>query len=238
MSLRRIGILGGTFDPIHQGHLDAGHAAEVSLRLTEMFVVTASVPPHRTPVASIYHRFAMVALAVAGREGWRASDLELGLGTPSFTTDTLQRFHQRGYAASELFFVIGADAFAEIESWKDYPAILDRAHFAVVSRARLGVGVLADRLPRLARRMVRPEHAAAVSVPGGPLIFLIDAPTADVSSTAIRQRRASGEPVTGLVPPIVEQHIERHGLYSLTEAGRRPEDRGPAAAAGRLHGKA
>jgi nicotinate-nucleotide adenylyltransferase len=237
MSPKRIGVLGGTFDPIHQGHLDAGHAAQAALRLTEMFVVTARTPPHRTPVASIYHRFAMVALAVAGLEGWRASDLELGIDAPSFTTDTLQRFHKIGYSASELFFVIGVDAFAEIESWRDYPAILERAHFAVVSRAQLGVDALAARLPRLAHRMVRPERAGATGIPRGPLIFLIDAQTADVSSTAIRQRRAAGESITGLVPPIVEQHIERHGLYSLTEAGRRPENTGQASAAGRLHGK-
>jgi nicotinate-nucleotide adenylyltransferase len=233
--IRRIGILGGTFDPIHQGHLDAGHAAQTALGLSEMFVVTASVPPHRVAVASVYHRFAMVSLVVAGREGWLASDLELGIGGPSFTTDTLQRFHQLGYAASELFFVIGADAFAEIESWKDYPAILERAHFAVVTRARLDAGTLAGRLPRLAPRMVRPGQTG---LPDGPLIFLIDARTADVSSTAIRQLRAAGESIAGLVPPIVEQHIERHGLYSSRTADRRPETAGQSRAAGGLHGKA
>jgi nicotinate-nucleotide adenylyltransferase len=236
MSLRRVGVLGGTFDPIHRGHLDAGRAVQTALGLSEMFVVTASTPPHRTPVASIYHRFAMVALAVAGLEGWRASDLELGSDAPSFTTDTLQRFHQIGYAALELFFVIGVDAFAEIETWRDYPAILERAHFAVVSRPRLDVAALATQLPRLARRMVRSERARVPGLPEGPLIFLIDAQTADVSSTAIRQRRAVGESIAGLVPPLVEQHIERHGLYSLAEAGRRPETAGKTSAAGRLHG--
>lgn len=229
MNIRRVGILGGTFDPIHQGHLDAGTAAQTALGLTEMFVVTASAPPHRTAVASIYQRFAMVALAVAGREGWRASDLELESGKPSYTTDTLQRFHALGYAPRELFFVIGADAFADIEAWKDYPAILDRANFAVVSRARCDVHALADRLPRLAHRMVPPERAGSVSE---PLIFLIDAHTADVSSTAIRRRRAAGESIAGLVPPIVEQHIERHGLYTSTETPQRPQN-SEAGASGR-----
>jgi nicotinate-nucleotide adenylyltransferase len=236
MSLKRVGVLGGTFDPIHKGHLDAGRAVQRALGLSEMFVVTASTPPHRTPVASSYHRFAMVALAVAGLENWRASDLELGLDGPSFTTDTLQRFHQIGFAAAELFFVIGVDAFVEIETWRDYPAILERAHFAVVSRARFDVEALAARLPRLAHRMVQPERPAAAGLREGPLIFLINAQTADVSSTAIRQRRAAGESIAGLVPPMVEQHIERHGLYSLTETDRRPENAGQTSAAGRLHG--
>src|SRR4051812_42672162 len=122
---RRIGILGGTFDPIHCGHIDLGHAAQTALGLTHLFVITANIPPHRPqPVASAYHRFAMTAMAVAGRHGWQASDLELRAGAQSFTRDTLARFHGDGYRACELFFIIGTDAFLDIESWKDYPAIL------------------------------------------------------------------------------------------------------------------
>jgi nicotinate-nucleotide adenylyltransferase len=228
MTGRRIGILGGTFDPIHCGHLDLGSAAEQALGLTEMIVMPSNIPPHRPqPVASSYHRFAMVALAIAGQERWRASDLELGVGSPSFTTETLQHFHARGFAAAELFFVIGADAFAEIESWKDYPALLDRAHFAVVSRPGFPARELPERLPGLVRRMTSPADA---EVHGTPLIFLIHAPTADVSASAIRQRSARGESIAGLVPPAVRQHIERHALYSATISGKAPT-------AGRLHGQ-
>jgi nicotinate-nucleotide adenylyltransferase len=169
----------------------------------------------------------MVALAIAGQERWRASDLELGVGSPSFTTETLQHFHARGFAATELFFVIGADAFREIESWKDYPALLDRAHFAVVSRPGFPVRELPERLPGLVRRMTSPADAEER---GAPLIFLIHAPTADVSASAIRQRSARGESIAGLVPPAVRQHIERHALYSATISGKAPT-------AGRLHGQ-
>ena len=235
MSGRRIGILGGTFDPIHCGHLDLGSAAEQALELTEMVVIPSNIPPHRPPpVASSYHRFAMVALAIAGQKRWRASDFELGVGLPSFTTGTLQHFHARGFAATELFFVIGADAFVEIESWKDYPAILDRAHFAVVSRPGFRTKEILERLPDLSPRMASPAEAEGR---GTPLIFLILAKTADVSASAIRQRCATGESIEGLVPPAVGQHIERHALYattSLTEPGtgtRRPSP------AGRLHGQ-
>jgi len=233
---RRAGILGGTFDPIHRGHLDIADAAVNELRLTRLFVMTSNVPPHRPqPVASSYHRFAMASIAVLGRPGWRAVDLELRHDAPSFTSRTLELFHDRGYVSSDLFFVIGADAFVDIESWHDYPRILDAAHFAVVSRPGLSVTELPRRLPRLADRMARsPIDDVALA---DPLIILIDAPTADVSSTAIRHRLAEGESIAGLVPPNVQQHIEHHGLYSPTTPGRRRSDEERIPAAGRLHGK-
>ena len=160
MSFRRIGILGGTFDPIHWGHLEAAFAAETALKLMRLLVITSHVPPHRVaPRASAFHRFAMVSLAVSGRSGWRAADLELRLNAESYTADTLRRFHERGYAPAELFFIIGADAFADIQSWKDYPEVLEYAHFLVVSRPGFPVGDLSHRLPMLAERMVTPPLA-------------------------------------------------------------------------------
>lgn len=235
MTTRRIGILGGTFDPIHCGHLDLGSAAESALGLTEIVVIAANIPPHRPqPVASSYHRFAMVALAIGEHERWRASDLELGIASPSFTTSTLQRFHNNGFAAGELFFLIGADAFAEIETWKDFPAILDRAHFAVVSRPGFPATDLPAQLPALASRMI---GASGVAMRGIPSIILIDAPTADVSATAIRQRCAARESIAGLVAPAVRQHIERHQLYSTALIGEAGTDTHRASTAGRLHGQ-
>src|SRR3954465_527364 len=112
---RRIGVLGGTFDAIHRGHLDVGTAAQKALGLTRVIVITSNIPPHRPqPVASAYYRFAMVALAIADRPAWQASGVELRASTPSYTSGTLATFHERGYLPSELFFVIGADAFADI----------------------------------------------------------------------------------------------------------------------------
>jgi nicotinate-nucleotide adenylyltransferase len=222
-SPRRLGILGGTFDPIHCGHLDGGDAAAAALGLTRVYVVTSNVPPHRPqPFASSFHRFAMVALAVSTRPSWRASDLELRTPAPSYTAPTLKKFHERGYAATELFFVLGADAFADIASWRDYPAILSGAHFAVVSRPGFPVAEMPARLPMLADRMIRgtAEGGAASS----PRIFLIDAATADVSSTAIRRRLAHGEGIDGMVPAAVRQHIEQHGLYASAAPGRRAAD--------------
>ena len=235
MTRRRVGILGGTFDPIHYGHLDVGDAAQTALGLSRMYVVTANVPPHRRqPVASPFQRYAMVVLAVGQRPGWRASDMELRLEGPSYTSDTLARYSQRGYEHAELFFVIGADAFAEIMTWHDYPQIMDAANFAVVSRPGLSVSALPMRLPSLAPRM-RSDPGSDLG--SDTVIFLIDAPTADVSGTAIRARRTAGESIDGLVPPLVQQYIEQHGLYAAKTEGRRAGDATPPAAAGRVHGQ-
>jgi nicotinate-nucleotide adenylyltransferase len=233
---RRVGILGGTFDPIHAGHLDLGIVAQTLLTLTRVYVIPARVPPHRPqPMASSFHRFAMVALAVANRRGWRASDLELESAEQrSYTTMTLQKLQEQGFAASELFFIIGADAFAEIETWRDYPNILDRSHFAVVSRPGCSVEDLPRLLPRLRRRMIRPPVGAIDE--RDPAIILIDERTADVSSTVIRERRANGESISGLVDLGVEQHIEQHGLYVPNIPGRRDSDDSDTPA-GRLHGE-
>ena len=230
---RRIGILGGTFDPIHRGHTDLGAAADGALELSRVFVIPANVPPHRPhTAASMFHRFAMVSMAVAGRPTWRASDLELRSQPPSYTATTLKCFHERGYAPAELFFVIGADAFADVTNWKDYPRVLDGAHFAVVSRPGCSIQEMPHRLPMLASRMT--------SHPFGPLsqldasIILIDAPTADISSSAIRDRLAAGDSITGMVHPSVQQHIEQHGLYSSSSAAA---DIHRTSQAGRLHGQ-
>jgi nicotinate-nucleotide adenylyltransferase len=236
MTARRIGLLGGTFDPIHTGHLDLATAAHAALDLTRILVVPANVPPHRPkPITSSFHRFAMVALAVAGREGWRASDLELRHEAPSYTATTLHRFRARGYHPTELFFLIGADAFADIATWRDYPHLLDRAHFVAVSRPGCPVGDLPGRLPALASRMVRVTPGSAL--PDSPSIFLIDGATSDISSTAIRARLSTGDAIDGMVDPRVQQHIEQHGLYRSPTPDRRSTLGKADPSAGRLHGQ-
>lgn len=236
MSRRRIGILGGTFDPIHRGHTDVAEAACRWIDPMRLVLIPANIPPHRPqPEASAFHRFAMAALVVSSHPGWSVSDLELRIDTPSYTSTTLQRFHGRGYNASELFFLIGADAFADIASWKDYPLILDGAHFVVVSRPGSPAGELPQRLPSLTPRMVRPPLDAITEAT--PSIILIDADTADVSSTAIRRCRAEGRPIAGMVDRSVQQHIEQHGLYTSEVPGRRGYDGEAGLPAGRLHGQ-
>jgi len=236
MSTRRIGLLGGTFDPIHLGHLDVAEAAQAALDFSRLYLITANIPPHRErPIASPFQRYAMAVLAVGRRQDWRASDMELRSDDPSYTSTTLARFHARGYRRTELFFVLGADAFADIPAWRDYPAIFDAAHFAVVSRPGSSVTGIPERMPEIAGRMT--FKATDVATATEPLIFLIDAPTADVSASAIRAKRAAGESIAGLVPPLVQQYIEQQGLYGPKGQRRRASDASASASAGRLHGK-
>jgi nicotinate-nucleotide adenylyltransferase len=233
----RIGILGGTFDPMHRGHSDMATAAESTLGLTSVLVIPSHVPPHRPrTVASAFHRFAMAAMVAADHPHWQVSDLELRSAGPSYTAVTLGKLHDRGYGPADLFFIIGADAFADVTMWRDYPRILASTHFAVVSRPGHPASALPDRLPALAPRMVTPPLVES-RPDQGVRIILIEASTANVSSTIIRERRAAGQSIEGLVLPSVQKHIEQHELYTSPSPGRRRNDPAPPTAAGRLHGK-
>ncbi len=212
----RIGILGGTFDPIHVGHLQAARAARDALDLSGVVVMPARVPPHRQqgPSASTFHRFAMAALAVIDLADFTVSDGELSLDGPSYTALTLERLAAGGLHPSQMFFITGADAFVEIETWHRYPAVLDLAHFAVISRPGVSVATIGDRLPHLRSRLrVANRHAG---IPPDPSVLLVDARTPEVSSTEIRRRLRAGDSITGLVSGAVEHHIHRHRLYATT----------------------
>jgi nicotinate-nucleotide adenylyltransferase len=219
---RRIGILGGTLYPIHCGHLAAAVAARDAFDLAEVLVLPSRIPPHRAvqPLASPFHRFAMASLAVSGVPRLFASDDELRLDGPSYTADTLDRQLAGGLSRSQIFFITGADAFADIGTWKRYPEVLELANFIVVSRPGHRIDALPLRLPVLADRM-RPflrsgaGQASTDAKDGGdPLIYLLEAPTPEVSSTIVRDRLRRGEAISGWVPPLVETHILQHRLYT------------------------
>jgi nicotinate-nucleotide adenylyltransferase len=216
--MRRVGLFGGTFDPIHVGHLDVAEAALRALAIDEVLVMPANVPPHRAPPrASGPHRFAMAALAIAGRPGLGLLDLEMLSQQPSYTSTTLDRLPSD---LGDIYVILGADAFRDIRSWKGYPALLDRCHFAVISRPECSASSLRTALPELANRMVTPQTAPSapsrpsiVLVDARPSIVLIDAPTAPVSATEIRRRVARGESIAGMVPDLVADYIQTHRLY-------------------------
>lgn len=209
--MSRLGVLGGTFDPIHFGHLDVARAAQHLLGLDRILVVPSETPPHRAaPRASAAHRFAMATLAVQDDDDLIVSDVEMRGEGPAFTAATLERLRASGVDLARMVFITGADAFADIETWKDFPALLDRCHFAAVSRPGVPAGTLRARLPSLAARMVD----APVALPAAPAIVLVDSPTAAVSSTQVRRRVGAGESIHGLVPDAVADHISKHRLYA------------------------
>ena len=197
----KIGILGGTFDPIHLGHLEAAAAAQRVLSLDRVLLLPSRTPPHRStePRASIFHRFAMAALAAAER-GMLVSDLEIRREGPSYTALTLEALHREGYAPAHLFFITGSDAFAEVGTWYDYPRILQLANFVVVSRPGA---------PNVSDLIAGPQFP----ITDMPAVLSVEANTPDVSSTDIRRRVSAGESIDGLVPSSVAGHIRRHHLY-------------------------
>ena len=242
MAALRVGVLGGTFDPIHLGHLAVAQQAADGLGLDRVLLLPSRTPPHRPvdPSASVFHRFAMVALAASTDARLAASDLELGREGTSYTADTLRAFRATGLERWQIFFLTGADAFAEIATWREYPTVLDLAHFVVCSRARVAATSLPDRLPELAPRMIQVPipgsedpglHRAVVIQSLETRVFLLDCPTPDISSTDIRARARAGRPLAGLVPPEVDDYISRHGLYGA-DSGAAP---GGRSAAGNLH---
>jgi nicotinate-nucleotide adenylyltransferase len=156
----------------------------------------------------------MVALAIEQEQGVTVSDLEMEVAGPSYTVDTLDRFVARHPPQDIPVFIIGADAFRDIQAWKAYPAVLDRCHFAVVSRPGLPAADLKLALPDLAGRMCE----VPCGTPSQPGILLVDAPTAAVSSTMVRDAVAHGRSLGGLVPANVEQYILRHGFYRTRDA--------------------
>ena len=209
-----LGVLGGTFDPIHLGHVAAGAAAQQALSLDRVVLIPSRIPPHRSdPVAAAgEHRLAMAQLAATEQRGWSASRIELDREGPSYTYDTLVTLHDStdvavsdrlGSKGTQIFFITGADAFAEIASWSRYPAVLDLANFVVVSRPGITLDSLRERVPSAFER--RPAAKTRV--------ILVEANTPDVSSTDIRRRARAGETLEGLVPIPVAAYIRAHRLY-------------------------
>lgn len=207
-----LGVLGGTFDPIHNGHIAAAEAAQRALKLEAVTLVPSRIPPHRQdPVgAAGEDRYAMAALAASERPGWTASRIELDREGRSYTYDTLVELGKQ-VPSTQIFFILGADAFAEIATWSRYPAVLDLANFLVVSRPGITLDSLRERVPS-----AFPSTSLRASSPGPSAktrVILVESTTPDVSSTEIRRRIRAGVSLTGLVPDSVANYIQTHRLY-------------------------
>jgi nicotinate-nucleotide adenylyltransferase len=191
---RRIGLLGGTFDPPHVAHLAAAAAARRDLGLDEVWFVPAARPPHKrgrrlSPAAV---RLTLLRRALAGLEGFRILPLELARRGPSYTVDTLEELRRR-HPAHEWWLVVGADMLADLPNWRDPARVVQLAGVAAVPRP----GTPARRPPGVPAARLR----------------VVDAPALAVSSTELRARVARGASIRFLVPDAVERYVLRHGLY-------------------------
>ncbi len=194
----RIGIFGGTFDPIHNAHLFIAEEARVRMGLDHVIFVPNGTPPHKKPyeVTPAEHRFAMVDIAVRSNAAFSSSRIEIDRQGPSFAIDTLTFLASENIGA-ELFFITGYDAVAEIVTWKRHPDVMQLCRFIAIARPGVAANDLAKRLPRAYLERIE----------------VLESPSLGISSTDIRERVAKGLPIRYLVPEGVMAYIFEHNLY-------------------------
>lgn len=212
---KRIGILGGTFDPIHNAHLALAEAVKKDFRLDSVLFIPALLPPHKQKVStSFQHRAAMIELALEGREGLYLSKLEGFRKGPSFSIDTLRSLHRLVGEGAHFFFIVGMDAFVEISTWKEYGNLPRYANVIVADRPGPYQQSF-EQIMRLDFPDFKPEGSGAVwSAEGLPgRIYHFEIPPMPVSSTEIRERAGLTGSDSDYLPGKVKQYIEEHGLY-------------------------
>jgi len=211
VAVRRVGILGGTFDPVHIGHLRSALEVAEFMCLDELRLLPNARPPHRdTPLVAAQDRLAMVRGAVQGVERLSVDARELARDKPSYTIDTLESIRGELNAHDQLFLVLGWDAFCGLPSWHRWEELLQHCHILVLQRPDADVDPPDELRNLLAARSE--SDPTAMSGPAGHISFVWQTPLA-VSATQIRQLLASGKSVRFLVPEAVLAYIEAHDLY-------------------------
>ncbi len=197
--MQRIGVFGGTFDPIHLGHLIIAEQCRHSLHLDAVWFVPAGDPPHKPDQAlsPAAERVTMLELALAGRECFAIDFVDLERAGPSYTVDTLARL-RLAHPDSEFAFIMGADSLMELHTWREPERIVALSEIAVARRPNVAID----------------ETLAISRVPGlRGRLHIVDVPLIGISSRDLRRRVAAGEPIAFQVPDEVERHIRRQGLY-------------------------
>ena len=209
-----IGIYGGTFDPIHFGHLRTALDLRQRLQLHAVRMIPAHVPPHRPPpVASAEARWAMLELALAGQAELVADDRELRRPGPSYMVDTLSSLRAE-LGDQPMGLILGMDAFLGLEGWHRWERLLELAHLVVLHRAHIWGEELKQRVPEELRlRMIEVEPFARVPDPASQTVYLINHEPFPISGTSIRARQSRGLPIRELVPHEIYSYIQKYGLY-------------------------
>jgi nicotinate-nucleotide adenylyltransferase len=218
MATAPIGILGGTFDPIHDGHLRLAEELGEKLRLDEVLIVPSGTPPHRgAPAVAAEHRLAMARLAAAGNPRLKVDDRELRRTGPGYTIDTLAELRAEHGADRPLVLLIGADAFLDFATWHRWHEIFGLAHVSVAHRPGSPVERWRERMPQpLAReysaRLLQQPLATHLSPAGG--IVVIPFTALDIAATAIRDMLRAGASPRYLLPAAVLDYIREQRLYT------------------------
>lgn len=220
-----IAIFGGTFDPIHAGHLAAAQAALCRFKLEKIFFTPTGNPPHKIhdQLTDYAQRYAMVALACAGEESFVPSTIEAPTadGAARYSIETVRAMRRKLRQHDRMFFLVGADAFLDLPHWREFRRLLDSVEFIVVSRPGFDLSDLQhipppDLLP--ARRLAQPPDTIRLRHGAVHLLRDVDTP---VASRDIRQAVRAGKPISGLVPKLVEEYILKEGLYRRGAARKR-----------------
>jgi nicotinate-nucleotide adenylyltransferase len=211
----KLGILGGTFDPIHLGHLRTAEEIGQALNLEKVYLIPSASPPHKTgePVASFNDRSAMVRLAVGDSALLEVLDLEAKRPGLSYSIETLKAFHSTHKPQPELFFILGTDAFREIKTWKNYQDLFEYAHFVIIERSGVQLHELEPLLLELGFDTKDTEREDAFIRPSGKRVFRMSTTLMDISSTRIRELVAEGKSIRFLLPDPVRSYIMDKGLY-------------------------
>lgn len=213
----RLGLFGGTFDPIHLGHLRSAEEVREAHALDEVRFVPCGVPPHRSrrPGAAAHHRLEMVRLAVADRPGLGVSDVEVTRPGASYSIDTVRHFSAALSPGDDLYLVLGLDAFLLIGSWKDWRGLLAFTHVIVTSRPGFGGTLPYEKIPVVVREAFcyDPVRSGFRNELGKEILFkrLTDV---SVSASAIRELLGKGKSIRDLVPSEVQRYVEDQHLYN------------------------
>ena len=219
---RHIALFGGTFDPIHSGHIAVARAAERRFNLDCVYFIPSSRPPHKQAeeLCAYEHRFAMVALACSAHPRFVPSLAEASVNGASrrifYSIDTVRRFRKefRG-PGDRIYFIVGADSFLDLHAWKDYAELLKLCDFVVANRP----GFDSRRFRKIVPAELLAEETTKAPSPAGVIqlrntaVYLLDTVESHVSATDVRQRMERGQSVHGLVPPRVEEYITKQALY-------------------------